>query len=358
MSDPDLAAVTVADRSDADAAHPAPPGRDDPGVRRRSWRKLPGPVVAVLWAVVGLLGVVLLLRLFAWDDLEPFAVLNTLTWIPYVPAWIVLAVAVYGRRYALAAAAVALVAAQVGLAYPELSANQAPPAWTSASPSFPVLDANVYEGNPSMDGYARQIRGARPGLVTLEEATPPDVAQLRGSGALDGLPYQFTVDRYDPWAFLIASRYPLEGTHVLYRHRLPFMVQTTVALPTGPERLWVVHTIAPLPASFDEWTGQLAAIGAAVHRQGTAHLLVVGDFNATWGNRGFRQVLDEGMTDGAAARGDALATTWSQTAPLVPPLVRIDHVLTGAGTAVTSVRTAEGEGSDHRELLAEVAFRR
>jgi endonuclease/exonuclease/phosphatase family metal-dependent hydrolase len=39
-----------------------------------------------------------------------------------------------------------------------------------------------------------------------------------------------------------------------------------------------------------------------------------------------------------------------------PPLVRIDHVLTGGGVAVTRIATAPGPGSDHRDLHAVIAF--
>jgi endonuclease/exonuclease/phosphatase (EEP) superfamily protein YafD len=50
--------------------------------------------------------------------------------------------------------------------------------------------------------------------------------------------------------------------------------------------------------------------------------------------------------------------TWSQTKPIIPPVVRIDHVLTGPGVEVTHIQTGEGVGSDHRDLIATVAFDR
>ena len=37
---------------------------------------------------------------------------------------------------------------------------------------------------------------------------------------------------------------------------------------------------------------------------------------------------------------------------VVPPFVRIDHVLTGARLAVTQITTGPGSGSDHRYLPA------
>jgi endonuclease/exonuclease/phosphatase (EEP) superfamily protein YafD len=82
----------------------------------------------------------------------------------------------------------------------------------------------------------------------------------------------------------------------------------------------------------------------------------VGDFNATWGNRGFRAILSTGLTDAAAARGDPFDFTWSQTLPILPPIIRIDHVLTGGdAVTVTAIETHPGPGSDHRDLTATVA---
>jgi len=83
-------------------------------------------------------------------------------------------------------------------------------------------------------------------------------------------------------------------------------------------------------------------------------MLMVGDFNATWGNKGFVALLHDGLTDGAAARGKAIDMTWPNGA-IVPPLVRIDHVLTGAHLAVTQIAAKPGFGSDHRYLVASVA---
>ena len=47
--------------------------------------------------------------------------------------------------------------------------------------------------------------------------------------------------------------------------------------------------------------------------------------------------------------------TWPNGAVL-PPFVRIDHVLTGARLAVTQIAAKPGFGSDHRYLVATVAI--
>jgi endonuclease/exonuclease/phosphatase (EEP) superfamily protein YafD len=319
---------------------------------------LPIVVTVLGWVVVVVLAVVATMRIVAWDTFEPFAVLNTVSLFVYLPAWIVLVVAALGRRLILAAAALLIVVAQVVFVYPEFAAATPLPDWTARAPHIELLDANVYNLNPWMAGYIDQIEEVHPQLVTMEEATPPDVSQLKRSGALASLPYQIEIKRYDPSAFFIASRYPLVAENVVYQYRRPLIVQVTLELPSGPQRLWVTHTIAPLPSSFAQWKGQLSTISRLVRAAGAPGLLLVGDLNATWGSRGFRLILDAGLTDGAAARGEPLEMTWSQTKPLLPPVVRIDHVLTGSGVAVTAIRTGVGKGSDHRDVIATVAFRR
>ena len=324
--------------------------------RRR--RRLPLWIAVVLWMIVGALAVVAVARIVAWDSLDIFAILNSVTVFLYLPAWVVAAVAVLGRRYVLAGAALLVVVAQIAFMLPELTAAEPVPSWAASAPTIRLFDANVYAPNPSMAGYASQIKRYRPQLLTMEEAVPADVTQLRGDGALAGLPHTVQIRRYDPFAFLIASKYPLTGVSTTYLYDQPLIVKMTVQLPSGPQPLWVVHTTGPVPQSFTMWKGQLAEIDRQLRRRGPADLLLVGDFNATWNNQGFRQILDAGMTDGAAARARPFEMTWSQIKPFLPPVVRIDHVLTGPGVAVTTISTNEGPGSDHRDEQATVAFRR
>jgi endonuclease/exonuclease/phosphatase (EEP) superfamily protein YafD len=326
---------------------------------QRRKRRLPRWITVIGWIVTGVLAVLALLRVVAWDDLEPLAVLNAATAIVYLPAWVVALVALGGRRYVLAGASVLVVAAQIVLMLPELTAAEPLPQWAATAPSLRLFDGNVYDGNPSMAGYAAQIKAFKPQLLTFEEGITPDLTRLESAGALADLPYHLQVKRYDPKAFLIASKYPLSGDNVVYYGGVPLMVQTTVHLPSGTFSLWVVHTTAPFPGdSYVQWKGQLDYVAKLVAARGVSKLLVVGDFNATWNNRGFRSILDTGLIDGAAARGHAFAMTWSQKRPPIPPLVRIDHLLTGTGVAVTKIATGYGPGSDHRDEMATVAVRR
>jgi endonuclease/exonuclease/phosphatase (EEP) superfamily protein YafD len=87
--------------------------------------------------------------------------------------------------------------------------------------------------------------------------------------------------------------------------QVPYMVEATVSTPGGPVALRVVHTLAPFPAYWREWSAALAAVGQSVRASGDSRMLMVGDFNATWGNGGFVALLHDGLTDGAAATRSA-----------------------------------------------------
>ncbi|MDA8279749.1 MAG: endonuclease/exonuclease/phosphatase family protein [Actinomycetota bacterium] len=342
----------------------------------------------------------MVLRMVAWDVASPLVIANALTPELYLPAWVVAAVALARRHRALGVAALVVVAGQVALMVPEITAAGPVPAWAAHAPTLRVLDANVYQGNPSMAGYGRAIAADHPDLVTLQEASAGDLAQLRRSGALARLPHRVELASGGSAAMVVASRYPLGPTTVRTMYGDPYVVETSVLLPSGTMDLWVVHTVAPLPSTWRTWSDELASLqrlladrlhpvtgqGAAAGQAATSgstgtprstgtsgstrstgqgargeqqagRLLVVGDFNATWQNKWFRRLLAGGLVDGAAARAHAFDMTWSQTMPVLPPLVRIDHVLTSAGLTVTRISTGAGPGSDHRLLRATVAVR-
>ena len=319
-------------------------------------RVLNGVVVGVAWLFIAVLFSVAIARVLSWDTWEVFACLDASTLVLFLPAWPIAALALWRRRWGLAAASVVMVATQIVLVAPELSAAGPLPGGLHGATILRVLDANVYANNPSMAGYAREIGRDRPDLVTLEEGSPLDLDRLSARGALDRLRHRYWNGGFGPRSTVIASRYPLGATEVVSADGQPYLVRTVVDIPLHPLRLWVVHTTAPVAPGVKDWNDELDGLDRllrTVHPQGT---LVVGDFNATWGNRGFRAILSTGLVDGAAARGQALAMTWSQLMSPLPPLIRIDHVLTRSGLVTTTIRTEEGIGSDHRALFATIAI--
>ena len=317
-------------------------------------------MLAVGWLIVTVLGLVALLRLVAWDSAQPLIVLDALTLVIYLPAWVVAAGALIARRWWLLAAAVVVVAAQVAFAAPELSAASPVPDWTRQAPKARVFDANVDKSAVFQTGYVRAIEQERPDLITLEEFTPPALQSMAASGVLADFPYRCAAPAYGATGFLIASRLRLTGCQVRSvrwdGQWAPYMVQATWWSPGGPVALRLVHTLAPFPAYWREWTAALAAVDQSIRVSGTKSMLMVGDFNATWDNRQFATLLHDGLTDAAAARGKAIDMTWPNGA-VVPPFVRIDHLLTGTQLAATAIAADPGFGSDHQYLTATVAIR-
>lgn len=318
-------------------------------------RVLSGLAVTVGWAVVAVLWAVTIARVVAWDKWELFAIADALTLVLFLPAWPIAVLALWRRHWALAGASAFMVVAQVVLVAPELSAASPLPHNLHGASVLRVLDANVYQNNPSMAGYAQQIRHDQPDLVTLEEASTNDLHQLIASGALKHLPYRLSNHALASRALVIASRFPLRPLLVSSVDGLAYLARTTVKLPRGNLPLWVVHTTAPVDSGVGQWNDELDGVSRLLRAKRPRPVLMVGDFNATWTNRGFRAILSTGLTDAAAARGEALDMTWSQDMSPLPPLIRIDHVLTGPGVVVTSIHTQPGPGSDHRDLLATVA---
>jgi endonuclease/exonuclease/phosphatase (EEP) superfamily protein YafD len=303
------------------------------------------------WLIVGGLAAVLVARLVAWDRWQPLVVADALTNFVFFPAWVVAPTAFFSHRRALALLACVVIIGHIDLVLPELNAERSISV-KAGQPGLVIFDANVYENNPSMRGYATLITNDKPDLVTLEEATPAHSAELDATGALRSLPYRFEVPRDDSRGFLLASRYPFTDIRVVDFEGAPLAIQTDVTVANRTIRLWVVHTLAPVGPDWRQWSRQLSTLAQMLKADSRLPLLVVGDFNATWGNRGFRRILSLGLFDAAAERGDPLEMTWSQKIPLVPPLVRIDHILTNRGVVISRIKDGPGPGSDHRSLLA------
>ena len=124
------------------------------------------------------------------------------------------------------------------------------------------------------------------------------------SSVLASFPYRCVAPAYGATGFLIASRLRLTGCRVetvwWHGYRTPDMVQSTLWTPGGPVALRLVHTLAPLPAYWREWKMALAAVDRSVRANGSSRMLMIGDFNATWGNSGFAALLHDGLIDGAA----------------------------------------------------------
>ena len=337
--------------------------------RRRRLTGIRLGLYVIGWLIVAGLGLLALLRIVAWDDAEILMVFNALYLTIYLPAWAVAAVALIARRWWLGGAALVVVAAQVAFALPELTAASPLPSWTRTATTIRVFDANLDSGYELYPGYQQAIKQYDPDLITFEEFSgdgapgfPGGAIQtMQNTGLLAKYHYYCSEPDFGATGFMLASRIRVTGcqfkTVQWDGQGIYYLVEATMWLPSGPIPVRVFHTLAPLPSSWTQTRSALAAASRMVKATGPTHMLLLGDFNSSWGNRGFVKLLGDGLTDGAAARGQALDMTWPNGA-IVPPFVRIDHVLTGSALAVTTISAHQGFGSDHKYLEATVAIRR
>ena len=337
--------------------------------RRRRLTGIRLGLYVIGWLIVAGLGLLALLRIVAWDDAEILIVFNALYLTIYLRAWAVAAVALIARRWWLGGAALVIVAAQVAFALPELTAASPLPAWTKTATTIRVFDANLDSGYELYPGYQQAIKQYDPDLITFEEFSgdgapgfPGGAIQtMQNTGLLAKYHYYCSEPDFGATGFMLASRIRVTGcrfkTVQWHGQGIYYLVEATMWLPSGPIPVRVFHTLAPLPSSWTQTRSALAAASRMVKATGPTHMLLLGDFNSSWGNRGFVKLLGDGLTDGAAARGQALDMTWPNGA-IVPPFVRIDHVLTGSDLAVTTISAHQGFGSDHKYLEATVAIRR
>jgi endonuclease/exonuclease/phosphatase (EEP) superfamily protein YafD len=121
-------------------------------------------------------------------------------------------------------------------------------------------------------------------------------------------------------------------------------------------RLYDVHTRAPMRGGASTWEAQLAELGRLVEAE-VGPRVVAGDLNATSGHRAFRDLLGVGLRDAHVERGRWWAGTWPRDRWWFPPVARLDHVLVSPELAVLDVREGTGRGSDHRPVVADLAFR-
>jgi endonuclease/exonuclease/phosphatase (EEP) superfamily protein YafD len=136
-------------------------------------------------------------------------------------------------------------------------------------------------------------------------------------------------------------------------------VQARVALPAGS--IWVVGVGVPAPGGKapTPWLHdlrQLVDTGASLRPA-----VMAGDFEATFGHQPFEDLLATGLRDA----GERANAGWQPTWPVDrktfsvpwPLLTQPDHVLLGSTLTAVDQVTVVVPGSDHRGVLATLAFR-
>ena len=297
-------------------------------------------------------------RLAGYDDHAAVVAANGATPLVYLPAYGALAVGIWGRNRALATVAASLVAAHVAWVAPELRGAADVAAEVEAGlrgPKLRVVTSNVRYNNRNPLDLGRELAAWEGDILFLQELTPDQLVPLKEAGAFERYPYSHVDARYGSFGGGIWSRYPLsEGeTWTLGGH--PF-VRAVATVDGRPVRLFNVHAKAPSRAwAVPFWKEQLAGLTKAA-REDPRPVVIAGDFNATYGHKPFRDLLAAGLKEAHIEAGRGWAVTWPRGGRILPPFYRLDHVVVSNEVAVLEVREGRGKGSDHRPVIADLAF--
>jgi hypothetical protein len=315
----------------------------------------------LFWVVAALLAIPALTltvaRVFDSDNgtmirIEAFTPLAMPVYVVLV-VWLVLGAALTkGRRrepVTAAVLAVALLGLHVWWFAPQVVGSN--PAAAEGAQRIVVMNANLYEGRGSAEDVVDAVRDNHVDVLVLEEITPQLLEQMDALGLAELLPDR--VGEPDPFVAgtMILADQPLTD-HV----RLRTVFQGWEATYDGLTVLGV-HPVAPVdPAG---WRADHAAI--LKQAEDDQADLIVGDMNATADHEPMRQLDDAGFRDAGEVSNEGWQPTWPANHvgvfPLLPPLVRIDHVLIGDRLASLGTRTVDIAGTDHDALLATVARR-
>jgi endonuclease/exonuclease/phosphatase (EEP) superfamily protein YafD len=322
-----------------------------PGVTASPARRL---VSVGGWVVVApMLGFTVARLVHLDDHVGRLFALEVLTLWLLLPAYVVLVAAAATRRRALAGVALVVVLAHLAWVAPDLR-------WwprerrAGRGPIVRVVSANVYAFNAHPRQAVARLAGLRPDVLVLVELNPDLAGDVARQPGLAGLRYRMVDPKSKGNAFGsgIYSRFPLSDRSEDDLAGLP-LLSATVAFPSGPARVFAVHTLQPL-AGLGVLRRQLAELDYRAERT-TGPVILAGDFNATRQHRGFKALLQHGLRDAHLQRGRGRAVSWPTNRP-GPPFALIDHVLVSHDLVVRDVRELDIPGSDHRAVVAQLRF--
>ncbi len=312
---------------------------------RTRWR------AALRWvAGLGLLGVLVLVVLRWVDHAAVVPVLQAFFPVAGVVAALLLLVLVLAREWPLAGLASVLLVPFAVLAVAPLVPRTVP----AGPDDLVVMSLNLQLGRADTPTVLELVAQRHVDVLVLQEVTAAADRRLERAGIDALLPHAIGQTRESPGGTMVHSHRPLTevegGTEPSAFHQPVVRVQTLA----GPVVLRAAHPVPPLPASWERWRHELAALERWRARQpADVPVLLVGDFNASHAHPAFRQVADT-MTDAHRAAGRGWVRTWPRESTL-PPFIQLDHVLV-RGTGVVDAGVSVVPDTDHAAVWARLSL--
>ncbi len=308
------------------------------GARRYWW----------IWAAVIPILVWTAIRLCGLERGYPLVAMMAFTPFVAIAALLVAGVAMALRNWAAAMLAALATIALAAVILPRTIGSET--ANAAGHETLTVLAANVHEGGADPSALLALVDRIHPELLSVEELTPSFAAKLKQAGIFRRLPHSMLLAHRNASGAGLYSRLPL--TPLPHQTRFFFrMPRAALTMPDGRRlRVAGVHPYPPLSGNVGRWQAALESLPSA--GQGTPWVLA-GDFNGTFDQAQFRDVVDRGYTDAGAATGKGLEPTFPTMGHrLLPPSITIDHVLADRRLGIADYGVDDLANSDHRAVHA------
>lgn len=275
----------------------------------------------------------------------------------WAPVWIGIAlvgaiVAMLARRWVEQGLCLVVCALGAWLLAPLYIAGPGTP--DAGGPTLRVMQANTKVGQADPVSLTATVRDRGIDVLTVQELTDDAITGLRDAGLEELLPYHHTLS-LGPGGLGggIYSRLPLSDTRVLDGYTSAHLAADVDTGTGDPVALLMVH---PAPAYLfpaQLWASELRAVGREMAAlTGRDNVVVAGDFNASWTQRPYRDLLTDGYVDAADQAGAGLVPTMPAHRR-IPALTGIDRIIT-RGAVTTDLERVEIRGSDHHGVIADI----
>jgi endonuclease/exonuclease/phosphatase (EEP) superfamily protein YafD len=314
------------------------------------WRTVAGVVLeAVAWLVVIAMAGIGLVRSLGFDRPNPLPVIYSVLPTILLPSILICAFANLAKRYALAiASGVVMLGLLLLLAPVTISSAGTPDA---DAPRVTVAFGNVYNNSEDQGAAVRALIGTGADIIVTAELNSDTVPEATDAGLFETYPYSsFNITDVSVFSKLPLTDVTIRPTGT--RQALDIRLD----VDGRPIRIIGVHPDSPgTHDQADSWEGDLDGVRDVIDTSGPP-TLVVGDFNTTYWQPAFRELLTAGpgYHDAHALMGEGLTASWPDH-KRVPPFARIDHALVDGRIVPTDVSNVSLPGSDHIGFKIEVA---
>ena len=308
------------------------------------------------WSAAIALLLIAVLRVVAYDASYVLICLNSFTLYLYLPAYFILAFAIWKRRLWLAVVSLVVVGCHIGWNAPDYR-PAAPSAGKSVGArrdTLRVFFFNTYRYNKEFQAVFDEIDKVDPDVIVLAEFFHTWKDALLQSPLVKRYPYGTNIKAWESGDVVVLSRLPvdrLESTWAARRAYIDFSV------PLGDQVLhfFCLHSPRPMTFEWNDYDGFWKEALPAILSQ-PRPLVVLGDFNSTQHSLIYRKITAAGLRSTHADRGRGYATTWPNGSLPLPP-IRIDHAFVSPEVECVRCEEGIGAGSDHRPLILELQLR-